>query len=279
MRSSRIVLFGFLLLTILGASTENVFGCRCFPGTVNSRYANAKFVAIVKVEELGRDFEPDKAPVDFVRVPQTRVSIKQVFKGDLQVGEKVIFRNTPRSMCGWSFEEEDIGNDFLVFFQDTNKSGKEAVKPKLWTTSWCSGTAAVGQKAGDISYLIDFERVRGKSRISGMVWKEVGSVNKAVAKHGVSIVGNEKEIRLVTNEQGLYEIYDLPPGKYRIVPDRLEGHELRSSRHDKEVELKAGWHFEANIFFGSLTANLCRVQPDQAGVELLSSYPSVNLGI
>jgi hypothetical protein len=277
MKSSRIILFGWLLLTILGTSAENVFGCRCFPGTVDSRYANATFVAIVKVEALGKSFEPDNTPSYFVRVPQTRVSIKQVFKGDLQVGEKVIFRNTPKSMCGWSFEEEDIGNDFLIFFQGANEAGKEAAKPKLWTTSWCSGTAAIGRKAGDLSYLHDYEKVRGKTRISGMLWKEIGTVNQAIVRHGITVVGNGKEIRLVTNSEGLYEVYDLPPGKYRIVPDQLKGSEVRSSRHDKEVDLKAGGHVEANIYFSASTANLWRIKPDQTGVELLSSCPPVSL--
>ena len=46
----------------------------------------------------------------------------------------------------------------------------------------------------------------------------------------IVIKGNGKTIRLKTDKNGVYEIYDLAPGRYRVTPVKIRGYKFYRER-------------------------------------------------
>jgi Carboxypeptidase regulatory-like domain len=71
--------------------------------------------------------------------------------------------------------------------------------------------------------------VGGKTRISGTIRSYQWSIAKGsadiqkVVRTKVQIIGNGQTFEAVTNEDGVYEIYDLPPGTYTVRPEVPKG--------------------------------------------------------
>jgi hypothetical protein len=73
-------------------------------------------------------------------------------------------------------------------------------------------------------------RVRGKSRLSGKLSFSATSpvegekpIYVRLDERSVRIIGEKKTHQLTTNQDGVYEIYDLPAGKYTIEPEIPDG--------------------------------------------------------
>ena len=62
------------------------------------------------------------------------------------------------------------------------------------------------------------------------------------------ITGNGKTIEIDTDQNGVYEVYDLAPGRYRITPVRIEGFSTGEKGYE-QVEIKAAAHTEKNFHF------------------------------
>lgn len=58
-----------------------------------------------------------------------------------------------------------------------------------------------------------------------------------------------KDTTVETDEDGVYEIYGLPAGKYKIIPEKVRGYKFWNESSFREVELKAGNHSEADFTF------------------------------
>jgi hypothetical protein len=73
-------------------------------------------------------------------------------------------------------------------------------------------------------------RVRGKTRFSGTLYynqessvEGVEMIDRALRGAKVRISGEQKTVELLTNQEGVYEIYDLPAGVYVVEPEIPDG--------------------------------------------------------
>ena len=70
------------------------------------------------------------------------------------------------------------------------------------------------------------------------------------AEAGQKLVGElllafGRNIELKTDDNGAFEIYDLPAGKYNVVPEPIAGYKFNDEKKDSvEVEIKAKSHAE-----------------------------------
>jgi hypothetical protein len=69
----------------------------------------------------------------------------------------------------------------------------------------------------DLLYLEKMDRLRARTRLSGYVERE-GADFENVKGQQVRIVGRNKTYIATTDENGVYELYGLPPGRYSIEP-------------------------------------------------------------
>jgi hypothetical protein len=230
----RFVLLLLVLITFLAAG-QTVQACVCPDGDDSTlgRFESARFVVVNKVVSV------NKQPGTITTI------VEKVYKGDLKAGDEMIFRQGENADCLVTFQDEDVGAKFLFYLKPSEK------KPKLWSADSCGQskplpnyqTNHIENAAADLLYLDKMNEVHGKTRISGTVisyqWTiaDGGADFKPVAGRKVHIVANGKSYETVTNEHGVYEIYDLPVGTYAIRP-----------------EGKQGWEIDVNSAFGALTS-------------------------
>jgi hypothetical protein len=80
-------------------------------------------------------------------------------------------------------------------------------------------------------------KLRGKTRISGRLggWQ---NPNLAVEGKTITLIGPTKTYETKTNKDGVFEIYDLPPGQYSIQPEMAPGWKINAYylRYSPSVE-------------------------------------------
>ena len=90
-------------------------------------------------------------------------------------------------------------------------------------------THHVNDAADDLAYLEKMDKVTGKTRISGtLISYQSSPIHnrtdvKKLAGTKVRLIGEEKTYETVTNEDGVYEIYDLLAGRYTVEPTTPKG--------------------------------------------------------
>jgi len=141
--------------------------------------------------------------------------VEKVFKGNLKAGDEMIFGQGGGADCIWTFDEESIDKQFLFYlpiFEDQ----------KMWFASTCGRSRGVDYAIDDLLYLNNLSKVRGKTRISGTIGFEK-ETDLSVAGRKIRIIGANKTYEVKTNEDGVYEIYDVPAGKYLVEPELPAG--------------------------------------------------------
>jgi hypothetical protein len=62
------------------------------------------------------------------------------------------------------------------------------------------------------------DKVRGRTRISGVL-SEDGLAGLSVEGQTIRIIGRNKTYVTKTDKNGVYELYDVPPGRYVLAPE------------------------------------------------------------
>lgn len=187
--------------------------------TVLDAYKSADVVVIaraISVEKVG-----DESPTPFPgsRVISTTMEVQKVFKGNLRAGEKMTFGQGNGIRCTWIFYEDDIGKEYL-FYLETPPKGST-----LWYEFGSGRSDVISRVVDDLLYLNKIEAVRGKTRVSGTV--DPGEDERDVVSRKIWVMAKDKVYETTTDKNGVYEFYDLPPG-----------------RHVLEPELSAGWKID-----------------------------------
>jgi hypothetical protein len=203
-------------------------------------------------------------------------SVEKVFKGALKPGDEV--RLVKTGPCDRYFDESMEGKEYLLYLYSDPSKDKE------WRISSCSRSEDVTAAAADLLYLEKMARVRGRTRLSGTVIQGFrpaaeGEVDRReiLADSPIVIKGNGKTIRLKTDKNGVYEIYDLAPGRYRVTPVKIRGYNfIRSEKLPYlEVDIKAGALAERDFTFAIDNAIRGRVLDskgrglDEVDIELI----------
>jgi len=257
------VVLRFLVCTTLFLTAKTVAACECTDRdfTVLGRFEDARFVVIARVLAVEKISEPDTT--------RTRMVIEKVYKGNLRVGQEMSFGQGESGSCDEDFDEDDIGVKFLFFLKPKEKN------PTVWYADRCEkskplpgfDTHHVNDAADDLAYLEKMDKVTGKTRISGTLISYQESPHgrtdfKKVAATKVRLIGEKKTYETETNEDGVYEIYDLPAGRYTVEPKTPKGWAIEnpsaygggasSGREDSEhfqLTLEKGRHAYFDFFF------------------------------
>ncbi|HSE20738.1 MAG TPA: hypothetical protein VLB68_03745 [Pyrinomonadaceae bacterium] len=218
-----------LLIFVLLLGLRTAEACSCgSSGTVLDAYNHADVVVIVSVASVEKA-EPEKtAPkgqmsndqnyVDGIK--STTMRIDEVFKGTLKVGAEMVFAQGGGADCIWTFAEEDIGRKFLFYLKRFNNS-------TVWVAGTCGRSSQVDQAGDDLLYLRNLDKVRDKTRISGTM-RFLHENDESLAGRKVRIVGDKRAYELKTDDQGVYEIYDLPAGRYFVETEVPKGWKIGS---------------------------------------------------
>lgn len=194
------------------------FSCSCGPPmTVLAAYDSSEGVVlarVVSVEKFGKD---DAYPGG---VRSTKLVVEKVYKGNLQTGDEMKLPQGGGTDCIWTFSSQDVGNRYL-FYLNFIPGGSIH-----WLAFTCSRSDVVRNVTEDLLYLDNLDKVRGKTRVSGR-YRALGVTSGLeVANRKIRIVGEGKSHELTTDKNGVFEIYDLPPGNYRLEPEIPKDWEL-----------------------------------------------------
>lgn len=235
-----IVFVGLLLSDVAKA-------CSCVVNpTVDIAFEKTPNVAILKIKEL--------QTIDYAGNPMTflkKMTVEKVFKGNFKIGQEISFAVTGSS-CDYVYPKETIGLEMLFYLGKSDDSG-------VWFYPACTRSTWVGAGVADLKYIENLNRVRGKTRLSGIVYQDRPTPNQysnyqPLPNRNVRIIGNGKNIELKTDENGFYEVYDLPAGKYKIEVEKIEGYKFDKFDWTKngdsfEVTIKPKSHTEQNIVY------------------------------
>jgi hypothetical protein len=190
--------------------------CTCGPyPTVLQAFDGSDEVVIVR----GISVEKFKT-TNFEGVRSTMMIVEKVFKGKLKVREEIIVGQGGGADCISGFSEKAVGDQFLLYLKrpENHPYWKWIVRdPNEWFVSICDRSRELTNVGDDLLYLEKIDNVRGKTRISGSInrWKDLGSDAEGVT---IKIIGAQQTYETKTNKDGVFEIYDLPAGKYIIEP-------------------------------------------------------------
>ncbi|MBS1797328.1 MAG: carboxypeptidase regulatory-like domain-containing protein [Acidobacteria bacterium] len=224
-----------IFLMLLSASAAR--GCSCEPPpTVDKELARSENVAVFKILSVTGSGENQRYPM----------LVEKVFKGALKPGETVVFG--PGFACSWTFDKDDEGREML-FYLDERPTGGEP-----WIAGFCRRSGGLRSTAADRLYLEKESRMRGRTRLSGDLNRLVENAFADVfnfeplARRKVLVEGRGRRFELETDENGVYEIYDLKPGRYRVTPEKIDGLKP-GGESSTEVKITARSHTEENFHY------------------------------
>lgn len=237
------------ILFLFFCSTGFTYACMCKPNeTVDKVFKNTSNVAVLTLQNVEL---LDKKSENGGNIWHSTFVVEKAFKGNLKTNDKLIFKNE-YSSCSWTFSEESVGTKYLFYL------GEKPEKGNIWRVSPCSRSGSTKDTADDLLFLENMGKVQNKTRLSGSVEQLVvemtaeGKREKLnyLSGRNIRIVGNGKNIEVKTNENGVYEIYDLVPGKYKIRLEKINGYSFtKDDNNSVEVEIKAKSHTERDIFY------------------------------
>lgn len=233
--SLRCLLSSVFSVALLLAITNSANACTCGPRpTVLDSFEDSDEVVIarvISVEKVETTADQDEPYVDGVR--STTMIVEKVFKGKLKVRDEIVFGQGGGADCIWTFDEESVGDQYLFYLVRPEKLSKEpylpSKEPGLWFAFGCGRSRGVTDATEDLLYLENIAKVRGKTRISGTIGGGFTYPNIDVDRKKIKIIGPNKTYETKTDEDGFFEIYGLPPGKYFIEPEVPAGWKIDPS--------------------------------------------------
>ena len=215
----KFLLAGMILIFWMSFGLERVFASTCRPTTsVQESYDSANVVIIAKAVSLDKGFENETSQTSETKT--IKMVIEKVYKGRLKAGQEIVF-NSGGGFFIWSFDERNVGKQYLLYLR------AEVINPKIWDVEGCRRSTDLKDANDDLLYLNKMSKMLGKRRISGTVHfqSDTDSNPKGI---NIQIIGEDKTYEIKTDEHGVYEIYDLPAGKYLIKPEAPTGWTVNS---------------------------------------------------
>lgn len=193
------ILFVFLILAF---SVESSLACMYGPPyrTVCESYAEADYVIVGKIESV-KTKDYDQTVI---------VKIEKTFKGQ-KLNQIVL--NQPQSTCEPDFSD-DVGETMLLYVVRNRKTKKYSVI--------APGTGGrVERESNSLYWLSNLPMSLKRTRLSGTVELYKDSpfefVDYVVGTK-ISVFNDKNSFEVSTDKNGVYEIWDIPRGKYQIKP-------------------------------------------------------------
>ena len=205
-----------LVLPLLGVAflllPNMVVACARGPNpTVLQAYEGSDVVVIARAISVEKLSEQSPKPMIGTLVSSTTMEVENVFKGKLRVGDKMVFGQGTGLGCTWVFYEEVVGNEYLFYLN--SPVGDE----KVWYADGLGRSHELEYAADDLLYLNKLNKVRGRTRVSGVLDND-GIAGLSLEGQTIRIIGKNKTYVSKTDKNGVYELYDLPPGRYVLEP-------------------------------------------------------------
>jgi hypothetical protein len=224
----RTLLLLILFLTI--ARVANACGCYN-TNTVLDDYEQSDLVIAARLTAVIKGAKPNEFNRDISHVTMV---VEKVFKGSVKISQELKFGSgDPVLGCSWTFYDEDVGDKYLLYLFRPEKPSEP------YYVSTCNRSQGLEGAYDDLRYLENMEKLRGRTRVSGSVRRE-GADFENVEGQRVRITGRGKTYIATTDKHGLFEIYDLRPGRYSIEPVLERGwmvDEIGLSRQPTRAEL------------------------------------------
>lgn len=199
-RLSKLRLIPFLVLVFV-LCAETSLACMYGPPykTVCETYADADAVIIGNIESVRGD-----------GTQKVTIKVEKTFKGKEQ---KVILLDQPLSTCDWDFSEYE-GKRMLLYLVRDKKTGSYS--------AIAQGMGGMIEKVSDDLYWL--RRLPGslkRTRMSGevSVYKdEPFQFLRFATGIKVKIHNATKSFEVTTDRNGVYQLWDIPVGKYQVEP-------------------------------------------------------------
>ena len=205
-------------------------------------YANADAVFIGEVTKIIRAT---------TRIWQTEddydqtayVTVHKVYKGSKRT--KIVLRQ-----LGRRHTQKFIAGSRYLFFANYDRTAK------IWEVRPCGRTVMAQYAQDDLRYLDALPMSAKRTRVAGRVMRvdideeNTHSMTDRLAGIKLKIIGQGGQYDAVTDANGIYELYDLPPGYYTVqpkIPNGLVflwaihyGSSVYERAKSLEIELKEG---------------------------------------
>lgn len=206
--------FFIAILVIVPAKIATACLCANRPAVLEE-YEAADEVLIVRVLSFQTLDEPDTLQHGLRRT--ATVIVERVYKGKVKIDDRLVFAQRRGFNCFWRFD--DARNEKFLLYLNT-----PAKPDDLWEVAFCGRSSTVAKAREDLLYLDNRKNARGRTRVSGK-YLTASESDLVVADKKIRILGDDEKVyETTTDDLGVFEIYDLPPGNYRL-----------------ETEVPAGW--------------------------------------
>lgn len=205
-------------LVLLFALGPTALACKCdTPPTVLEAVERSDAVVVTRVISLAKVEDNERPRPNGVR--SATMVVEKVFKGDLKSGDEIVLPQGDGVDCRWIFDKSPDGRRFLFYLRrPEERFGGDPV----WSASRCGRSSELTDATDDLLYLEKLPAVKGKTRLSGRIGRWL-QPDLDVSRKMIKIVGPTKTYETITDDNGVFEIYDLPPGKYFVEPEMPPG--------------------------------------------------------
>jgi len=242
-----IIALGLLLLGRIA-----VEACSCGPRpTVLDSFEGSKIVAtmkLVSVDKIGE--KQDQYDIRYIR--SSKLLVQKVYKGNVKPGDALTFAQGGGADCVWTFDEDEIGHEYLFYLADPTKGhpmfgegDPRSADGPMYYAIGCGRSSGIAGAKDDLSYLNNLSKVQGKTRLSGQFRPWYGVVDPPdLGNIKIHVVGKSKTWEIKTDKEGFYELYDLPPGDYFVKADLPFGWKYDDYMLDKSPSLARSSPYE-----------------------------------
>ena len=205
-----------LVLPLLGLAflllPNVVIACvRAPKPTVLQAYDESDVVVIARAISVEKLSDQSEKPMTGTLVRSTTMEVEKVFKGNLRVGDKIVFGQGNGIRCTWVFYEDDVGKEYLFYLDSPPKN-------ELWYEYGLGRSQLLEHGDDDLLYLNKMDKVRGRTRISGVL-DDDGLAGLNLEGQTIRVTGKNRTYVAKTDKNGVYELYDVPPGRYVLEPE------------------------------------------------------------
>lgn len=191
-------------LGLLLLSPRLALACGCLgTTTVCKSYAGAEAVFVGAVTRVSNKTAKDENGNEHIVGQVAKVQVEEAFKGAKE--PELTFRSYGTS-CDVTYKE---GQRWL-FYASYSK------EDKAWAIGVCGRSTLAEHAPDDLSYLRGLPGSAQKTRLAGELRTRD---NKTLMGVKVKLIGQTRTYEVFTDKNGVYEVYDLPAGKYVVAPE------------------------------------------------------------
>ena len=238
----------FFLFAFFFFAETQTFACSCAgKPTVLGEFERSDLVIateLVAVNKVREKDEKDKYDIGYIDSVSMRV--EKVYKGNAKIGDILTFRQGGGSDCGWTFDETNIGYEYLFYvnrpYSDEEVKFENKDAKLMYYAGFCGRSSGLKGAVDDLLYLNNLAKTRGRSRLSGTL-ESWSSDKPSFAGVKIKITGKKKIYETKTNANGVYEIYDLPADEYLVEPQMPNGWKISRFTNSEYTEYYPGESF------------------------------------